>query len=301
MPDLNRTAAGLILSILSTTCPVLAETQCPQAGASPALAQSANAYAFRVGVLEAWSLKDSDQTLPVGGGQTPWSDPAVPGVLLAAGLPADVIALSNQPLLIRDGQRLVLIDTGVGENGRLQASLVSAGFQPSQVTDILISDYYDDHLGGLLTPEGVLAFPNATMHMPAADWEAMLAYPGDAAVVAGITPKVSPFAPAEVLAPGIIALPLPGHTESHTGFMISSGNDRLLYFGDSMHSAILSLAHPEWNNGDDIDKAAGVATRQGLLSRAVSQDLRLYGPHFPWPGLGRVQQRDGAYVWCPEP
>jgi len=271
---------------------------------APAASSSALARPFRIGALEAWALRDSETALPVGGARTPWKDPAIANLLVSAGQPADAIRLSNQPLLLRDGDRLVLIDTGAGSTdgaaGRLQAALAAAGARPEEITDILISDYQDDHLGGLLTPHGQPAFPHATIHIPSADWAAMQAYPGDAAFVTAMTPRVRPFAPGSVVAPHITAVPLPGHTESHTGYEIVSGTQTLLYIGDALHSSVLSVAHPEWANSSDLDEAAGIATRRALVDRAAAGGLRLYGPHFAWPGLGRIAKVGQTPVWRPE-
>ena len=261
-------------------------------------------HPFRLGNLEAWSLKDSDIALPLGATRTPWNDPSIPAILTSAGLAPDAIPLSNQPLLLRGEGRVVLIDTGAGSSpgapGGLQTALAAAGVCADDVTDVLITDYLDRHLLGLLTPEGGLAFPNAQVHIPEEDWEAMLPYPGDAALVAAVTPNVAPFKPGAVITPNITAVPLAGHTESHTGYEIVSGSDRLLYVGDALHTPLISVAHPEWTNTWDRDEAAGVATRQALLARAARENLRLFSGHFPWPGVGRVETSGAGYVWRPE-
>ena len=46
--------------------------------------------------------------------------------------------------------------------------------------------------------------------------------------------------------PGITAVALPGHTPGHSGYRITSGKQSLLVIGDLAHSAVLSLAEPEW-------------------------------------------------------
>jgi glyoxylase-like metal-dependent hydrolase (beta-lactamase superfamily II) len=279
----------------------------PKAAAPPA---APDIHRFRIGQLEAVALKDGGMALPANDAkQSPWTNTAeVSALLTAAGQADGQIHLSIQPLLVRDGDRVVLIDTGaggqMGTEGKLQASLAAAGVQPSQVTDILISHAHGDHLGGLVGADGRLAFPNAVIRMSAPEWEfakAGAAEAGAEALVAAITPKVETFAPGAQVTPSITAVPLAGHTPGHTGYRIVSGEDRLLYFGDAMHSPLISVQRPEWVNGWDSDAAAAVATRQRLLNRAASQDLRLYGVHFPFPGLGRVQRKDDGFVWVAEP
>ena len=95
-------------------------------------------------------------------------------------------------------------------------------------------------------------------------------------------------------------MPLAGHTPGHSGFEITSGDERLLYFGDAMHSSVISVRRPELVNAWDSDSDAAVATRQDLLERGAEGSLRYYGVHFPYPGIGRIVQRDGEHVWTPE-
>jgi glyoxylase-like metal-dependent hydrolase (beta-lactamase superfamily II) len=300
-------AASLILSALVAGCTPADNPKSPQpasAAAAAAAVSSPDVHPFRIGALDAWSLKDGELAFPVGGADIPWNDAAIPTVLAAAGQPTDEVHLSIQPLLIRDGDRVVLIDTGaggaMGTAGKLQASLTAAGVTPDQVTDILISHDHGDHVGGLVTAAGALAFPNAVVHIAAADWEHLQANPAEAALVNAVAAKVQPFAPGAVVAPNITAVALVGHTAGHTGYEIVSGADSLLYVGDALHSSVLSVAHPEWTNAWDIDGVAGVATRESLLERAATQNLRVYGGHFPYPGLGRIEKVGAGYVFVPE-
>ena len=82
-------------------------------------------------------------------------------------------------LLIEDGNRLILVDNGMGEkqdpkflsyyhlngNDSLVKSLSQAGFSPSQITDMFLTHLHFDHCGGGVVKAGeqlTLAFPNAT-------------------------------------------------------------------------------------------------------------------------------------------
>ena len=273
---------------------------------APAVVASKDVHSFRIGLLQAYALRDGSMTIPndnqaFGVGLTPQ---VVSAALTAAGQPAGQVPLSLQPLLVRDGDHIVLIDTGaageMGTQNKLMASLKATGVEPGQITDILISHYHGDHIGGLVTPSGVLAFPNATIHISAADWEVMEPYPEGEELVALIRPKVRPFMPGELLTPSITAVTLPGHTEGHSGYEIVSGESRLLYFGDAMHSSVLSVGHPEWTLAWDTDGPVGITTRESLLERAERDELMLYGVHFPWPGLGHVKKQGKGYVWAPE-
>ena len=83
-------------------------------------------------------------------------------------------------LLVEDGGRLLLIDTGIGEkqdekfrghfylhgDDTLEKSLRKLGFTSADVTDVFLTHLHFDHCGGSVVrrPDGVLqlAFPNAT-------------------------------------------------------------------------------------------------------------------------------------------
>jgi glyoxylase-like metal-dependent hydrolase (beta-lactamase superfamily II) len=91
-------------------------------------------------------------------------------------------------LLVEDGQRKILIDTGMGNkqsekffahyypNGddTLEGSLSVYGFKPEDVTDVILTHLHFDHVGGAVKKEGdryVPTFPNAVYHIGKAQWE----------------------------------------------------------------------------------------------------------------------------------
>jgi len=167
--------ARTLVSILALLLAACSSTLATQAGAPTATPQaarppSADVYRFSIGSLEAAALRDGSIELPndakeVGLGQTPQ---AVAALLSAAGLATDVIRLDIEPLLVRSGAQTWLFDTGAGDasfarGGGLPTSLRAAGVEASQVSDIFITHGHLDHVGGLLTPGGELAFPNAAI------------------------------------------------------------------------------------------------------------------------------------------
>lgn len=91
-------------------------------------------------------------------------------------------------LLIEDGNKLILIDNGIGEkqdakflshyhlhgDDSLIKSLGKAGFSPADVTDMFQTHLHFDHCGGGVRREGdklVLAFPNATYWTNPEHWK----------------------------------------------------------------------------------------------------------------------------------
>ncbi len=90
-------------------------------------------------------------------------------------------------LLIEDGNRLILIDTGIGDKqdekffshyhlhgeDTLMRSLQNTGFRPEDVTDVILTHLHFDHCGGAIRRQGdklVPTFPNATYWSNAAHW-----------------------------------------------------------------------------------------------------------------------------------
>ena len=265
-------------------------------------------HPFKIGALDAYALLDGDNPVPndnqtFGVGQTP---AAVAAVLAAANQPTDTMALSIHPLLVKDGDRTVLIDAGAGsamgdKAGKLMASLASAGIDPAAITDVLISHSHPDHVGGLVKADGTLAFPNATIRMSQAEWTYLKANTQMAALVAAITPKVQAFAPGAEVAPGIRSVALVGHTPGHTLYEITSGTEKLLYAGDTAHHFVVSLAHPEWAMGYDGDKAGGPVSARPNWQHSLPRASASISTTSPSRGSARCRRRPRATSGFPKP
>ena len=116
----------------------------------------------------------------------------VPKALWERTNPADEknrIELAARSLLIEDGDRLILIDTGMGnkQNDRffnhfglwgdasLDNSLIKAGFSRNDITDVFLTHLHFDHCGGAVRWNNSktayeLSFPNARYWSNEAHW-----------------------------------------------------------------------------------------------------------------------------------
>jgi glyoxylase-like metal-dependent hydrolase (beta-lactamase superfamily II) len=127
-------------------------------------------YGLQIGSIELIAL--SDGTVPVSAmnlfheaGQPQ----KVNHLLLQAHL-NDPVEVSINAYLIKLSNKLIMVDAGAGHlfgpayGGKLISSLQAAGYQPEQITDILITHVHLDHSGGLANNDTML-FPNATIHV----------------------------------------------------------------------------------------------------------------------------------------
>lgn len=91
-------------------------------------------------------------------------------------------------LLIEEGERLILVDTGIGNkqdakffshyylhgNDTLDTSLAALGYHRDDITDVLLTHLHFDHCGGSIVREGerlVPAFKNATYWSHSRHWK----------------------------------------------------------------------------------------------------------------------------------
>jgi glyoxylase-like metal-dependent hydrolase (beta-lactamase superfamily II) len=285
---MTRFAYPLIIAAALTATGAYAQTA-PQPAAQD----------FQVGALTMTALHDADFNPPNDGkvfglGQ---SVEAIGKVLTDHGAPATPIHLSVDALLVHDGARLVLIDTGIG--GALQASLAKAGVSADAVTDVLITHAHPDHIGGLVTRDGKSAFPNAKVRMSEAEWASVKAQPSLAQFVRVIGPQVEPFTPGGEVAPGIRTIALPGHTPGHTMYEITSGDAKLIDIGDTAHSSIISLEKPDWKIQFDGDQDQGAQQRRAELTKLAASGEQVFAPHFPFPGVGKVAADGDGFTWIP--
>jgi glyoxylase-like metal-dependent hydrolase (beta-lactamase superfamily II) len=204
--------------------------------------------------------------------------------------------------LLRAGDRVVLIDVGVGpvddgsgwRCGQFLDSLRGLGVAPADVTDVVFTHLHSDHIGWA-TRDGEIVFPGATYRVHEADWAHFVdgpdANPEAARHLSPLTGRLETFDAETTLLPGLDARPVPGHTPGSTIYVVSSGSERLLLIGDVLHSPAL-VTDPGWEVVWDTDHAAAKRVRAELISATADRPDVIGAAHFPF---GHVITVDGEH------
>jgi glyoxylase-like metal-dependent hydrolase (beta-lactamase superfamily II) len=306
-------AAAMAVGGLTVAVPTTALAAAPQVKT-----QAPGWYRFMVGSVEVTALSDGTVDLPV--------DKLLHG-------PANVVAadlkqhFQKVPLetsvngwLVNTGDRLVLIDAGAGTLfgptlGKLVDQIRSAGYQPEQVDEILITHMHPDHVGGLAA-NGQRVFANATVHAHQRDADFWLsqaradAAPAEAkGYFQGAMASLSPYQKADKLktfgkdgevVPGITATAAHGHTEGHTIYALESQGQRIVFIGDLIHVASVQLASPGITIGFDTDEPAAAKTRAKVFADLAKNGSLVAVSHFSFPGVGHLVKAGKGWQWLPQ-
>ncbi|AZS79403.1 MBL fold metallo-hydrolase [Achromobacter spanius] len=214
--------------------------------------------------------------------------------------------------LVRGAGRTMLIDGGAGGikqwGGRLLSNLSLAGVEPSDVDTLLLTHAHPDHVGGLVDAAGQIVFPNAQLvahQRELAFWQddGNLSRASERArgnfliarrVFDGYRNMLRTFEEGEVVS-GIRALPLPGHTDGHSGYLFESSDQSLLVWGDIVHFPHIQIERPDVSIAFDQNPSLAAATRSRLLDMVSSEKLLIAGMHLGELGFARIRQSRGRY------
>jgi glyoxylase-like metal-dependent hydrolase (beta-lactamase superfamily II) len=227
------------------------------------------------------------------------------------------VEASVNGFLINTGTKLVLIDTGAGTFfgptvGKLLDNLAASGYRPEQVDEVYITHMHLDHVGGLIK-DGKMAFPNAVLR--ASQQEAdywlskakMAAAPADAKdgfanAQQALGPYIAaarfkPFNGDVELVPGVRSVVTPGHTPGHSLYMVESGGEKLLLWGDLMHAAAAQFPDPSVSLQYDMDLPAAAEQRKKVFADAAAHRYWVAGAHLPFPGIGHLRTNGSGYTF----
>jgi glyoxylase-like metal-dependent hydrolase (beta-lactamase superfamily II) len=218
----------------------------------------------------------------------------------------DEVELALGGFVVRSGERVVLIDCGVGrissgpfQGGAFLASLAAHGIEPDDVTDVVFTHLHFDHVGWA-TQQGAVVFDNATYRCDERDWSHFVG--PDAAATRKLTPLVDRMEfwdRSGPVLPGVDAMVAPGHTPGSAIIVISSGTDRAMLLGDVVHCPV-ELLDDEWAGMGDVDPELAKRTRNALARELEGTDVPAAAAHFPGLQFGRLLGGSGKRQWVIE-
>jgi glyoxylase-like metal-dependent hydrolase (beta-lactamase superfamily II) len=217
--------------------------------------------------------------------------------------------------LIYTADRLVLVETGCGSymaatGGKLLENLKAAGVDPAAIDTVLLTHMHPDHSAGLTDmTTGKPNFPNAELVMHENEprhWfddaamargderERKLFFQAGREQTEPYRKRWRLFQRGEVV-PGVTAMPFHGHTPGHTGYLVSSGAESLLIWGDIVHVPEVQTARPEVCMAFDTDRTAAEATRRHVFDMVATDRMLVTGMHLHFPGFTRLIRSGVGY------
>jgi glyoxylase-like metal-dependent hydrolase (beta-lactamase superfamily II) len=257
-----------------------------------------NVYKTKVGSFEVFMLSEAQRE-------------SEPSILIGASkddlkkyMPSGKYTSAVCAFILRSGDFVALFDTGFGRE--LFNGMDSIGVKPEDVDSLLITHSHGDHIGGLVK-DGSPAFPNAVVYIAKPEYEWSNAV-RDA--LSGYTGRVEQITPGELrdsgapLTDGVRAIAAYGHTPGHTIFLIESGEEKLLIWGDLTHAMAIQMPRPEISVTYDSDPVQAAAVRKAVLKYAFDGKIPVAGMHIAYPGIGRLERDPeiiGSYRFIPLP
>lgn len=304
----------------------LAPTSPTFAAAPPVAKQAAGYYRYKVGTYEITVVTDGATTSPLADNfVVNMKKEDVNNALAAAYMEKDKVTIPYNPIVLNTGSKLIVFDTGSdeaalertkGAGGQLQTNLKAAGIDRNAVDMVLISHIHGDHINGLLTPDNKLAFANAEILVPAAEWKYWMddgemsrapagriadQFKNTRRVFDALGRKVTQYEGGKEVAPGILTVATPGHTPGHTSYVVSSGSGKVYVQADVTNIPFLFARNPGWHSFFDQDAKMAEDTRRKVYDMLVAEKMLVQGFHYPFPSLAHIEKTANGYREVPVP
>lgn len=267
------------------------------------MAQESKVLSFAIGSFEISMLNENRSN-----GNTGLLVGATPAILQQYA-PDGSFPMATNAFLVKMSGKNILIDAGYGTS--LVDNLLALGVTPDKIDIILLTHMHGDHIGGLLK-DGKTVFPNAAFYLakPEHDyWTSSKEMEKVAenrrggflqaqAVIKAYKTKLHLFTPVALgskkanLISGVQAIAAYGHTPGHTAFLFTSGDARLLVWGDLTHAMAVQMPHPEVALSFDVNPVEAVTNRKTILEYVVKHKIPIAGMHIVPPGIGNVKTSD---------
>src|SRR6266404_4923175 len=305
-----RAGAGLAVAGSATWLLTPVSAQSEGAGQTGAEAKNGDGfYRFKIGDFQATVISDGYGPIPIRPIFVMNASEAQLEPVLKANFMQPVIQVTNNILVVDTGRGRILVDTGFGEKigpsfgsfPGLQANLRRAGITPVSIDLVVTSHGHLDHIGGLVTKSGALAFPKAQFVFVDTEWNYWTGSRYESEV--NSSPMPDPFKQATIeaarenlppvagqsrfvkqggeIASGVHYIAAPGHSPSHASILFTSGMEQFMHMGDIAHNPVTSLQHPDWTPVFDYEPAQAIKSRKAILDRVATDRVMVMGYHFP--------------------
>ena len=247
----------------------------------------------------------------------------VPKVLWERTDPSDQInriEMAARTLLIDNGKRRIIVDTGVGQgwdqkfariygidNSKytLSDSLKGAGLSTSDITDVILTHLHFDHVGGatFADEDGAVkpTFPNATYYVQKRQYEWAI-HPSEKDQASYRNEKYVPLFEEGRLVlldgekeflPGIFLGITNGHTVAHQTVLVNDGKETLYHPGDTIPTS--SHIPLPYIMGYDNFPLTTLEEKRKILVQASAANWTLFFEHDPKHAATLVEKTDKGY------
>ncbi len=228
------------------------------------------------------------------------------------------IKLATRNLLLTDGKRKILIDTGNGNKWNekskgiysfdwtqnIEGSLKELNLTPSDITDVILTHLHFDHTGGSTKIENdklIPTFPNAKYYVQKKNYEWATNH-SERDRGSYLKDSFKPLMKEDVLNfiedeekfdDEIEFVIINGHTFAQQLVKISDSSDTILYCADLFPTT--SHIPLPYVMGYDLQPLVTIEEKKKILDKAIEENWKLYFEHDPETALASVEKNEKGF------
>jgi glyoxylase-like metal-dependent hydrolase (beta-lactamase superfamily II) len=277
---------------------------------------STSIYPFNLGEHQAFVLHDSSRIHTAEELIVNPNLEELEGLGQEFGFIPDAIRVDYNNLLIQAGDHNILVDAGLHRSvGNLRSGLEELKIDAGDIQTIIITHSDRDHIWGLLDEGGEIAFPEASYIILESSWRYWTSEESSRELArlnrwreenaqfawetySKIRDRIRTVQPGEAFIPGFRMYPALGHRYDHSILKVTASDRQLVHLADALAHPLF-MVKPDWYSTYDANPPQAIETKMKLLNACASENALVFGAHFPFPGLGTVQQEGERWKWQP--